>query len=109
MKEKTRSFRKQMTPEENRMWFFLRNRRLGGHKFNREFAIDFYIVDFICRSKNLIIEIDGSQHANQTEYDHKRNNFLISKGFRVIRFWNNDIQSNIDGVLQTILIELERN
>ena len=107
MRNRTRSFRKNLTDAENRMWYFLRNRRLKGYKFVRELVIDPYIADFACRAQKIIIEIDGGQHAEAIEYDEKRTAFLEKNGYSVLRFWNNDIFINIDGVLTTILAQLE--
>jgi len=90
MKDRAKSFRKQLTPAEQRMWYFLRDRRLGGHKFVREMEIGPYISDFVCRSQKIIVEIDGMQHAKSDaiEYDKERTIFLEKQGYRVIRFWN---------------------
>ena len=109
LKFKARELRKNMTPQERQIWAFLRKRSINGLKFRRQYPIENYIVDFICHEKNLIIEIDGGQHNSPEEqiYDKKRTNFLESKGFRVIRFWNNDINNNIDGVYSEILKFLE--
>jgi very-short-patch-repair endonuclease len=96
-----------MTDAENRIWYFLRNRRLNGYKFVREFVIGPYIVDFVCREKRLIIEIDGSQHMEALEYDKRRTEFLEMNGYRVFRIWNNEVFKNIHGVLETILSLLQ--
>ena len=103
MKERARSFRKNMTDAENRVWYFLRNRRLNGYKFVREFVIGSYIADFVCREKKLIIELDGGQHMEAAEYDKRRTEFLEKNGYRVLRVWNNEVFNNINGVLETIL------
>ena len=97
-----------MTDAENRLWYFLRNRRLNGYKFVRELAIDCYIADFVCREKRIIVEIDGGQHMEAMEYDQRRTAFLEKKGYRVLRFWNNEVFTNVNGVLETILDLLER-
>ena len=96
-----------MTIAENRMWYFLRNRRFKGYKFVREYVIDNYIADFICREKKLVIEIDGSQHINAVEYDQQRTEHLASLGYRVLRFWNNEVMNNIESVLSMILVVIE--
>ena len=105
MKDRAKSFRKQLTPAEKRMWYFLRDRRLGGHKFIREMAIGSYVADFACRSQKIIVEIDGAQHAKSDaiQYDKERTLFLEKQGYRVIRFWNDDVFKNINGVLDAIL------
>ncbi len=107
MKERARALRANRTDAGNRIWYFLRNRRLSGYKFIREYVIENYIVDFVCRDKKLIIEIDGSQHIDAVEYDQKRTNYLKAKGYKVIRFWNNEIFTNIQIVLEKILYTLD--
>ncbi len=103
LKDRARSHRKNMTQAENRMWYFLRNRRLGGYKFVRELVIGQYIADFACREKKLVVEVDGGQHMLAAEYDKRRTAFLESEGFRVFRVWNNEVFNNTSGVLETIL------
>ena len=107
MKERARVLRQAMTDAKNRMWYFLRNRRLGGYKFVRQYVIDNYIADFVCRDKKLIIEVDGSQHMENAEYDKRRTNYLAANGYRVMRFWNNEVLNNSQGVLEAILCSLE--
>jgi very-short-patch-repair endonuclease len=99
-----RSLRKNPTPQEIIFWSRLRARRFKGLKFRRQYKIGKYVVDFICLEKKLIIELDGWQHKkeNQKRYDKERTEFLKSNGFRVIRFWNNDINDNLDGVFLKI-------
>ena len=103
MQERAKKLRKHNTDVESLLWYFLRNRNLNGYKFKRQVIITPYIVDFICQHKNLIIEIDGSQHFDNKDYDDARTEFLKSKGYRVIRFWNNEILENIENVLTKIL------
>jgi very-short-patch-repair endonuclease len=107
MKERARAFRKDMTDAENRIGYFLRDRRLNGHKFIREQSIGNYIADFVCRSKKIVIEIDGGQHVDNIEYDAWRTNFLQSRGYKVLRIWNDEVLTNIEGVLEAILAVLE--
>ena len=107
MKERARVLRQDMTDAESRMWYFLRNRRLAGYKFVREYVIGNYIADFVCRDKKLIIEIDGGQHMEAAEYDQKRTNYLTANGYRVMRFWNNEVFNNAQDVLEAILHSLE--
>ena len=98
-----RVLRKNQTPQEQKLWNLIRNNQLGV-KFKRQYPIGNYIVDFVCREKWLVIELDGSQH-NENENilnDNERTLYLNSRGFKVIRFWNNDINSNIDGVILEI-------
>jgi very-short-patch-repair endonuclease len=84
----------------------LRDRRLDGFKFVRQEAIGSFIVDFACRERKLIIEVDGGQHAESAK-DAARDAFLASEGYRVLRFWNNDVLTNREGVLLTILDALK--
>lgn len=99
-----RILRKQQTPQEAKMWNYLRNHRYKNLAFKRQHPIGNYIVDFICLEKKLIIEIDGGQHNEiaNIEYDKQRTIFLEKKGYKVIRFWNNDIDENIEGVFLEI-------
>ena len=100
-----RTLRRNATDAESRLWQSLRNRRLGGFKFRRQASVGNYVVDFLCAEKRLIIEVDGGQHT--PEVDAARTARLEASGYRVIRFWNNDVLGNLDGVLQTILGEVE--
>jgi len=105
---KARTLRKNQTDVEQQLWLHLRNRRLLNYKFRRQFPIEPYIVDFVCLDLKLVIELDGGQHADQIAYDEQRSGWLEKRGFKIIRFWNNDITENIDGVLEAIrLIILE--
>jgi len=108
LNERARILRKNSTDAENRMWYFLRNRRLNGYKFNRQYVIEPYIVDFICRQQKLIIELDGNHHNDEStiNYDQKRTLYLIDKGYQILRFWNNDVLNNINNVLEKILQSL---
>lgn len=98
---KARELRKNLTPQERKLWNILRNNQFHNLEFRRQHPIGNYIVDFICRSKKLIIEIDGGQHNKDfnIQYDKQRTIFFEKLGFKVIRFWNNDIDNNIDGVI----------
>lgn len=100
-----RQLRLQQTDVERKLWSTLRNRQLAGLKFRRQVPIAAYIVDFYCHECRLVLELDGSQHLAQLEYDDIRTQFLQAQGIRVLRFWNNEILSNIDGVLQKIYTE----
>lgn len=101
-----RRLRGQQTDAERKLWFALRDRRLGGFKFVRQEAIGPFVVDFICRDKSLIVEVDGGQHAENVQ-DANRDVYLAKEGYRVMRFWNNDVLSNREGVLETILSALQ--
>jgi very-short-patch-repair endonuclease len=103
-----RSLRKNMTDAENHLWYYLRTKRLNGHKFRRQHLIHPYVVDFICLSKKLIVECDGGQHLEQKEYDKKRTAFLEAKGYKMIRFWNDMVLKDIPLVLDIIFEALEK-
>ena len=100
--KKARLLRKNQTDVEQLLWKHLRNRGLFKYKIRRQFPIEPYIADFVCLELKLIIELDGGQHANHIEYDEQRSLFLEQRGFKVIRFWNNDVMDNTEGVLETI-------
>ncbi len=99
-----RNLRKNSTIQEKRLWNIIKNRQINGYKFKRQVPVGEYIVDFMCAEINLVIEIDGGQHnkPDNIEHDNKRTEFLNSKGYKVLRFWNNDIYENIDGVIAEI-------
>jgi very-short-patch-repair endonuclease len=100
--------RTNQTPLEQELWYALRAKRFEGAKFRRQVVIGRYIVDFACRlPKMLVIEIDGDTHGAQRAYDEERTVFLKSKGYRVLRFTNGDVGTNLDGVLTTIAGALE--
>ncbi len=94
-----------MTDAERKVWQVLRG-KLTGVSFRRQHQIGRYIVDFVCLEKRLVIECDGSQHTE--EADKERTRFLENEGFRVLRFWNNEILTNIEGVYEVIVKELGR-
>ena len=100
-----------MTDAERRLWSRLRSKRLTGVRFNSQYPIGPLICDFVARSKGLVIELDGGQHAETVSYDSKRTRYIEERGYRVIRFWNNDVLNNVDGVLseiERVLGELDR-
>lgn len=99
--------RHNLTEAEARLWRVLRTHRLNNVHYRRQHAIGNYIVDFCAPQQKLIIELDGSQHLDQQEYDAERSAFLESKGYKVLRFWNSDVMNNIEGVLIAILEALE--
>ncbi len=100
--QRARDLRKNQTIQEKILWRHLRDRRFRGAKFRRQMPIGRFIVDFASVECKLIIELDGSHHAEQKEYDEIRTAFLEAEGYRVIRFWNNQIMQEINGVLQLI-------
>jgi very-short-patch-repair endonuclease len=91
MKNLARTLRKDSTDAERWLWQRLRNRELLGWKFRRQHPIGCYIVDFACIERKLIIELDGSQHAESQTADSERSEYLEDKGFQILRFWNNDV------------------
>ena len=96
-----RSLRNTMTEAEKRIWFRLRAHRLNGASFRRQEPIGTYVVDFICFDARLIVEIDGGQQADN-QSDKIRDAWLVSQGFTVLHFWNNDVLANTDGVIERI-------
>ena len=97
--------RRNPTDAEKRLWAMLRNRSLAAYKFKRQRVIVPYIVDFVCLTSKLIIEADGSQHADNRD-DKRRDSFLARSGFRVLRFWNSEVLSNPEGVFGAICAAL---
>ena len=95
-----------MTDAEQVIWHHLRRKQLVGYKFRRQCPIGPYIVDFVCLEKMLIIEIDGGQHQQQKLHDDERTRQLQRKGFHVIRFWNHEVLTELDAVLEQIRIKL---
>jgi very-short-patch-repair endonuclease len=98
--------RKELTPAERKLWSYLRGNKVNGVNFRRQHAIGNYIVDFCSIKERLVIELDGSQHIDLKEYDIQRTKFLKSQGYSVIRFWNNDVMNDMNGVLRAILFAL---
>ena len=95
-----------MTDAEQALWHVLRSRQLEGFKFRRQHSIGRFVVDFVCLEQKLIVEVDGGQHAGQVEADAERTAYLQDKGFRVIRFWNNEVLTEMDGVAVRLLATL---
>ena len=98
---RARQLRIHQTDAEIRLWYRLRNRQIAGFKFVRQEPIERYVCDFMCRERKLVIEVDGGQHS-EAEKDTIRDQELAQNGYRVLRFWNNEVLGNIEGVLQTI-------
>ncbi len=92
--------RREQTDVEQRFWLAVRNRRLDGAKFRRQATIGRYVVDFLCVEARLIVELDGGQHDVSVDAD--RTDFLEARGYRVLRFWNNDVLENLEGVLLVV-------
>jgi very-short-patch-repair endonuclease len=106
-KGRARKLRERQTDVESKLWLRLRGRQLGGIKFRRQHPLGPFIVDFCCVEKGLIVELDGSQHAKRNTADERRTKLLEHVGYRVLRFWDNDVLSNLDGVLERISEALE--
>ena len=102
--KRARKLRREMTEAERRLWSNLRNRRLENSKFVKQFAIGPYVADFAARSLRLVIELDGGQHSEAK--DAARTKLIEEHGYRILRFWNNDVMDNTDGVLETITNEI---
>ncbi len=98
-----KTLRKRSTDTEHYLWKFLRSKRLADYKFRRQEPIGNYIVDFVCYEHRLIIECDGGQHLEMEEKDHERDQWFIKQGYRVLRFWDNDIFQKTEVVLEMIL------
>jgi len=99
---KARKLRQNSPEPEKILWQYLRNKRFHGFKFRRQHPLGNYVVDFVCLSKKLVVELDGRQHLNNLHYDKVRDNFLIGKGYSVLRFWNHDFMLQREKVLEEI-------
>jgi very-short-patch-repair endonuclease len=109
MTERTKAMRREPTEAETRLWSLLRAKRLGGTKWRNQVNFeDRYIADFVCFEHRLIVEADGGQHA-ENSHDAQRNRWFEAQGFRVLRFWNNDILAKSEGVASMILDALNAN
>ncbi|MEZ5785835.1 MAG: DUF559 domain-containing protein [Xanthobacteraceae bacterium] len=106
--EAARHLRRRQTDAERQLWFRLRDRRLVGLKFKRQVPVGTFVVDFLCADARLIVELDGGQHQARSQADANRTSTLEKMGYLVVRYWNNDVLSNIDGVLQDIVATLPR-
>nr|WP_315383877.1 DUF559 domain-containing protein [uncultured Sphingomonas sp.] len=102
--ERARGLRNDPTAAEELLWSKLRKSQLGGLKFSRQMPIAGHFADFACRKAKLVVELDGSQHLEMAEADAERTKRIEAEGYRVLRFWNNDLTSNMEGVLQAILL-----
>jgi len=102
---RARQLRRDRTDAEDKLWYGLRE-KLPGFKWRSQVPFLPYYADFVCIRARLIVEVDGGQHDVQRAYDETRTRFLNSQGYRVIRFWNNDVLQNIDGVLETVARDL---
>ena len=107
-KTKARLLRKNQTDAEAVLWRKLRGRGLENYKFRRQVPVGPYVADFLCKEAMLIVEIDGSQHLAQVEYDQFRDAFLRASGYEVVRFWNNEVLMNVNGVLESLTLTLSQ-
>jgi len=98
-----RALRKNLTEAEQRLWQQLKRRQIATVKFRRQQPIGPFMVDFVCFERRVIVEVDGGQHAEQAAYDEQRTCGLEAQGYRVLRFWNNDVLANTKAVAQAIL------
>jgi very-short-patch-repair endonuclease len=94
--------RTNQTEAEARLWYHLRAHRFMGLKFKRQKPVGRYIVDFLCEERQLIIELDGGQHGEQASYDQRRDAWLSSQGYTVLRVWNHDVMQQLEAVLEQI-------
>jgi very-short-patch-repair endonuclease len=100
--------RRNQTAAETLLWHQLRRKRVDNRGFRRQYRLGPYIVDFVCLTARLVIEVDGDSHDLTYENDQRRPRWLEGQGFRVIRFWNHDVTSNLDGVVRTIEAEISK-
>ncbi|NQV81551.1 MAG: endonuclease domain-containing protein [Alphaproteobacteria bacterium] len=102
-----KELRCRQTDAEGLLWWRIRRRQLAGHYFRRQSPVGPYVVDFVCKRSMLVIEVDGSQHAERQEHDARRTDYLESQGYSVMRFWNVDVLTNLDGVVDVLLAALQ--
>ena len=101
MRRRARVLRINMTNAERKLWYALRDRRFAGFKFRRQVPLGPFIADFVCFEERLVIEVDGGQHADSVQ-DRRRDRWFAANDFRVIRFWNNEVLSNLEGVMTVL-------
>ena len=106
LKNKAKRLRKELTETEKYLWKYLRNKQIEEFKFRRQQPIGKYIVDFINFEKKLIVEVDGGQHSIYENKDIIRDKYLKKEGYKILRFWNNEVLNNIEGVLEVIINNL---
>ncbi len=102
LRKRAKELRTNQTDAEKKLWYYLRARRFNGLKFYRQFVISPYIVDFVCRDQKLIIELDGSQHLDNKASDQLRTSRLELQGYKVLRFWNDQVLRQTSAVLESI-------
>jgi len=108
MRRYVRELRGSLTDAERLLWRRLRRRHQADSKFRRQHQIGLYICDFVSLDCRIVVELDGSQHADRLLYDERRDNFLRSAGFRVLRFWNGDVHAHMENVVETIFEAMHR-
>jgi very-short-patch-repair endonuclease len=106
--KRARELRTNSTDAERRFWQKLKRRQIAGVKFRRQQPIGPYIVDFVCLERRVVVEVDGGQHSEQLRQDERRNQWLEAQGYRILRFWNNDVLANTEVVAQTVLDAVEK-
>ena len=108
---RARELRKTMTPQEVKLWLQLRQLRPQGFHFRRQAPLEGYIVDFVCFRHRLIVEVDGSQHGETKglQHDARRDAHFSANGFRTLRFWNNEVDGNLVGVVETVIARAREN
>jgi very-short-patch-repair endonuclease len=105
-RSRAREMRRKPVSTEDLFWSYVRNRKLGGHKFKRQFLIEPFIADFVCVEKMLVVELDGALHADRKEYDADRDRFFESQGYEVMRFSNEAFAGDVSTILKTIELAL---
>jgi len=103
---RAQQLRRNLTDAERRLWSKLRRRQVDGFYFRRQAPVGSYVVDFICLEQKLVVEIDSSQHASEQAADAKRTAWLMREGYRVLRFWNNEVLANSEAVIERIRLNL---
>lgn len=101
-----RALRREMTEIEKKLWYYLRRKNILDVRFRKQVPIGNYIVDFAAHNPKLIVELDGGQHSEQQAYDAARDTWLQKQGFCILRFWNNDVIENLEGVLERIALKI---
>jgi very-short-patch-repair endonuclease len=103
-----KTLRANMTDAERKLWYYLRAHRFEGLGFRRQVPVGPYVADFLCEELRVIVEVDGGQHSERSHEDEERTAWLNARGYRVIRFWNNDVMGNMEGVWEALSGELRK-
>lgn len=106
--KRAKDLRNNSTNAERRLWQKLKRRQIAGVKFRRQQPINPYVVDFVCLERRVIVEVDGGQHSEQLHHDDQRSQWLEARGYRVLRFWNNDVLANTEVVAQAVFGAVEK-